>query len=112
MSFRCRQATYFLLYYVLGCACYLLVFTDEILTEGGGTHPKVEESMNEQRLTLTVQEAADLLGISRGLAYEKCRGGEIPSIRIGRRLLVPRVALERMLEECGAGKEPNQMADE
>ena len=36
------------------------------------------------RLTLTVEEAAGLLGISRAFAYEAMRRGEIPSIRIGR----------------------------
>jgi excisionase family DNA binding protein len=49
------------------------------------------------RLTLTVEEAAALLGISRAFAYEAVRRGEIPSIRIGRRVLVPRVALDRLV---------------
>lgn len=49
------------------------------------------------RLTLTVEEAAHLLGISRGLAYELARSGKLPVIRLGRRLLIPRIALERML---------------
>ncbi len=49
------------------------------------------------RLTLTVEEAAALLGISRAFAYETVRRGEIPSIRIGRRVLVPRVALDRLV---------------
>lgn len=49
------------------------------------------------RLTLTVEEAATLLGISRAFAYEAVRRGEIPSIRIGRRVLVPRVALDRLV---------------
>jgi excisionase family DNA binding protein len=45
---------------------------------------------DELPLVLTVEEAAALLGISRGLAYEGCRRGDLPSIRIGRRILVPR----------------------
>ena len=57
-------------------------------------------------LTLTVTEAARALGISRNLAYQKCRTGDIPTIRIGRRLLVSRVALDHMLQDCGAAKEP------
>ena len=48
-------------------------------------------------LVTTVDEAARLLGISRNLAYEGVRSGAIPSLRIGRRLLVPRAALERLL---------------
>jgi excisionase family DNA binding protein len=55
--------------------------------------------MEEQRLTLSVEEAARLLGISRQLAYTGVKEGRIPAIRIGRRLLVPRRALERLLEE-------------
>ena len=49
--------------------------------------------------TLTVDEAAKLLGISRNLAYELVRLGQIPSVRLGRRIVVPRAALERLLEE-------------
>jgi len=50
-----------------------------------------------ERLTLTVEEAATLLGISRSFAYEAVTRGEIPSIRIGRRILVPKAALQRMV---------------
>lgn len=49
-------------------------------------------------LVFTVNEARKLLKISRGLMYEAIRRGEIPSIHIGRRILIPRVAFERMLE--------------
>jgi excisionase family DNA binding protein len=51
----------------------------------------------ENCLTLTVEEAAEALGISRAFAYEAVARGAIPCIRIGRRILVPRIALERML---------------
>ena len=47
---------------------------------------------------LTVEEAGRLLRLSRGSAYEAARSGQIPTLRIGRRLLVPRAALERLLE--------------
>jgi excisionase family DNA binding protein len=49
---------------------------------------------------MTVEAAARLLGIGRNGAYEAVRRGEIPSLRIGKRLLVPTKALEAML---GAG---------
>ena len=55
--------------------------------------------MDEQRLTLTVEETAKLLGIGRQLAYDRVKTGEIPVIKVGRRLLVPRRALEKLLEE-------------
>jgi len=51
--------------------------------------------------TLSVPEAARLLGIGRNTAYEAIRRGEIPALRIGRRLLVPRAALESLLSAVG-----------
>ena len=61
----------------------------------------------DKRLVVTVEEAAGLLGISRGLAYEGVRQGTIPSVRIGRRLLVPLEALRRVLGQAGrADTEP------
>ena len=45
----------------------------------------------------TLEEVAALLRISRGSAYEAAKRKEIPTIRIGRRLLVPSDALERLL---------------
>lgn len=50
------------------------------------------------RVTYTVEEAARLLGIGRNTAYEAVARGEVPVIRVGRRLLVPRAALERLME--------------
>jgi excisionase family DNA binding protein len=47
---------------------------------------------------LTVEQTAQVLGISRGLAFTAVRAGDIPSIRIGRRILVPRDQLRQMLE--------------
>lgn len=63
----------------------------------GGTASSGALAPMEQRLTVTVEEAATLLGISRAFAYEAVARGEIPSIRIGRRVLVPRAALERLV---------------
>jgi excisionase family DNA binding protein len=51
-----------------------------------------------ERMTLTIPEAAKALGIGRNAGYEAARRGEIPKIMIGKRLLVPRAALERMLQ--------------
>ena len=50
------------------------------------------------RLTYTVTETAVLLGISRTTAYECVRRGEIPSLTLGRRVVISRVALERLLD--------------
>ena len=56
----------------------------------------------KSRLTLTVDEAAVLLGIGRSLAYEAVARGEIPSIRVGRRYLVPVAALDKLLAEASS----------
>ncbi len=53
--------------------------------------------ISEQRQTLTVEEVATILGISRNGTYEAIRRGEIPALRLGRRLVVPRQALEQLL---------------
>jgi excisionase family DNA binding protein len=47
--------------------------------------------------TISVETAGLLLGISRGSAYAAAAAGDIPTIRVGRRLLVPTAALRRML---------------
>jgi excisionase family DNA binding protein len=50
-------------------------------------------------LTLSVEQAAKLLGVSRGLAYQAAREGQLPTIKLGRRLLVPRARLLELLGE-------------
>ncbi len=55
--------------------------------------------MNET-LTLTVDEVAKKLRISRNSAYEAVRKGKIPSIRFGRRIVIPKALFEKMLSEA------------
>ena len=47
----------------------------------------------ESRVTLSVEEVANLLGMGRTAAYEAARRGEIPTRRLGRRVIVPVPAL-------------------
>jgi helix-turn-helix protein len=49
----------------------------------------------------TVQEAGRILGLSRPSAFAAAARGDLPTIRIGRRLIVPRLALERLLGGAG-----------
>jgi excisionase family DNA binding protein len=71
----------------------------------------VEPTMSEQksfvdatpptdtnRLTVSVDEAAEMLGISRSFAYELCARGQLPTLRLGRRLIVPRRALRELID--------------
>jgi len=70
--------------------------------EGDGDHARgigVGSNHGPERLTLTVEEAARSLGVSRAHAYELAARGEIPTLPLGRRILDPRGALVRMM--CG-----------
>lgn len=49
---------------------------------------------------LTVPEAADVLGISRSLAYELVARHEIPAVRLGRRILIPHGVIEEILSSA------------
>ncbi len=66
-------------------------------SEAAGLMEGEGEDRPVQRLTYSVDEAAELLGISRTLAYEAIRKGEIPHIKIGKRILIPRKALDDLL---------------
>ena len=45
----------------------------------------------------SVEEAAKLLGVGRSTAYQCARNGQIPALRLGSRLLIPKAAMERLL---------------
>jgi excisionase family DNA binding protein len=52
----------------------------------------------DEPLTVTVEQACRLLGVGRTNGYELAKRGELPgAVRIGRRIVVSRVALERLL---------------
>ena len=55
------------------------------------------QSDETERKTYKVEEAGKLLGIGRNQAYDAAKRGDFPTIRIGKRLLVPKAALDRML---------------
>lgn len=50
------------------------------------------------RATLSVPEAAEILGIGRNAAYDAAKRGEIPTIKLGKLIRVPRAALEALLD--------------
>ena len=62
---------------------------------------QIQDQKNlSESLVLTVGETAKLLRLSKTTAYDQIRQGSIPSIRMGKRILVPRAALMRKLEEA------------
>ena len=58
-----------------------------------------EQSGGSERLVFTVRQAADALGVSDDLVYELTARGEIPCLRLGRRRVIPRRAIELILEQ-------------
>jgi len=52
---------------------------------------------DSQRQTLSVEDAGEILGLSRGAAYARAKDGSLPTIRLGKRLLVPKAALDKLL---------------
>ena len=48
-------------------------------------------------LTTSVPEAGKVLGLSRNAAYDAAKRGEIPTLKFGKRLVVPTAALRKML---------------
>ena len=50
-----------------------------------------------EKLTVSVNEAAKILGLSRNAAFAACKKGEIPTLRIGKRLLVPKYKLMSLI---------------
>jgi len=50
------------------------------------------------RASFTIPEAGEICGLSRGSAYAAAKAGQLPVVWIGRRGIVPRAALEAMLD--------------
>ena len=55
---------------------------------------------------LSVDQVADYLGLARNSAYAAVARGEIRSVRIGRRLIVPRSAIEQLIAPPAQGEVP------
>lgn len=73
--------------------------------EGGGGSGLPRTADLENRLCIKVEEAAKMLGISRNFAYELVKQGKLPVIQFGKRKLIPKAALVKMLEKgaCNEG---------
>lgn len=60
----------------------------------------------QRRATLTVEEAGRELGISRSTAWRLVWAGRLPTLRLGHRVVVPRVQLDALL--AGEGGDANE----
>ena len=85
---------------------YIILCEDKYSSNGEFLELRVTDMVKEDvvRLVLSVEEARRLLGLSRGLMYQAIRTGQVPSVRIGRRILIPRRALEQMLDKADTHK--------
>ena len=63
-------------------------------------HETAPTGTRQDPLTINVAEAARLLGIGRNSAYAAANNGQLPTIRIGNRLLVPWAALQDMVSSA------------
>lgn len=68
------------------------------------TYESDSNSADRLRQVFTVSEAADVLGISRTLAYDLVAKGQLPAIRLGRRIVVPAQALHALLTAASDGQ--------
>ena len=65
--------------------------------DGGRETVATENQDDGRRETVSVERAGQIVGISRTAAYAAVARGDLPSLRIGRRVVVPRKALDRLL---------------
>jgi hypothetical protein len=80
-----------------GCAGRTLYPVASLQATKGSTVDTASQPAEVRRRTVSVEEAGRILGLGRTAAYAAARRGDIPTIAIGRRLIVPIDRLERML---------------
>jgi excisionase family DNA binding protein len=61
--------------------------------------PESNAQPDDKRLVYDVPEAGAMIGLSRNASYEAAKRGDIPTIRFGKQLKVPKAAFHRMLEQ-------------
>jgi len=71
------------------------------------TNVLIANLMEDPRLVVTVGEAAVLIGVSRSFAYQLVRQGELRVIHLGRRKVVPKVALFELVGLSALGGAPD-----
>ena len=64
--------------------------------------------MNLADRVMTVKQGAAYLHVSPGTLYRAIHAGEVPAVRIGRRIVLPGAALQRLLEGGEAVREPSE----
>ena len=62
--------------------------------------PKINPEQQEESLLLNVRDGARLLRVSRSRVYELVNSRQIPSVRLGKRILIPQAQLARFIEKA------------
>lgn len=65
----------------------------------------LEDVKQSKKAALTIHEVATVLGLNRRTVSSATKNGEIPCVRLGRRVLIPRDAFIALLENKGTGSE-------
>ena len=68
------------------------MLTEQIRQAGPLHDPKLEN----QPILLSVRQASCLLGVGMTFTWDLVHRGQLPSVRLGRRVLIPRAAIERL----------------
>ena len=85
-----------------------MALVDEAATlPSSGEVDRSRQSVAGLALVLSVAESAEALGVSDDLIYELIARGDLPCLALGRRKLVPRVAVELLVESAMKGFEPD-----
>lgn len=69
-------------------------------------------TLQDEKQVLSVEQAGRVLGVGRSAAYEAVRRGDIPVIRLGRRIVVSARALEKLLEGAGPLRDKDQSSSQ
>jgi excisionase family DNA binding protein len=65
------------------------------------TTGKNRRKLSSGRLTLRPKETTAITGLSVGATYNLLESGAMPSIRVGKKFLIPRAALIEWINSCG-----------
>ena len=74
--------------------------------EGKREMPTPIDTDRDEPLVVSVARAARLLGISKAMAYELAHRGELPTLRLGRRLVVPKTGIDKLVASALASPSP------
>lgn len=61
-----------------------------------------KHAISDRQIALSIEQAGEVLGISRAAVYKALARGDLPSLRVGGRRLIPRSAVQALVEKANA----------